>query len=202
VLILALAAVLGAWSSGREPWTPGLHWLHAQDQILLPRMAALIGAPPIWTVALVGLLGAGLAAATARGAWNAAYAIVGAAVALAVFAGCRFVPVLEAEIKSFAPFSQRAAATVENAPLAFYPTHDFAMLYYLRRHVPVVDRAGFAALPRPSYALVFAPDWDRLSDAERAGGEVVDESIPASIGRPTWRWLLVRLHPAGGPPSS
>jgi 4-amino-4-deoxy-L-arabinose transferase-like glycosyltransferase len=66
VLILAFAAVLAAWSFGREPWTPALHWLHAQDQILLPRMAVIIGAPPIWTVALVGLLGAGLAAATAR----------------------------------------------------------------------------------------------------------------------------------------
>jgi 4-amino-4-deoxy-L-arabinose transferase-like glycosyltransferase len=202
VLILALAALLAAWSSGGEPWTPMLHWLHAQDQILLPRMAAIIGAPPAWTVALVALLGVGLATATARRAWNAAYAIVGASAVLVTFVGCRFVPVLEAEIKSFAPFSQRAVATVENTPLAFYPTYDFAILYYLRRHVPVVDRAGFAALRRPSYALVFAPDWDRLSDTERAGAKIVDTSIPASIGRPSWRWLLVRLDPAGGSPAS
>jgi 4-amino-4-deoxy-L-arabinose transferase-like glycosyltransferase len=200
VLVFAVTAVLAAWSSGHEPWTPVIHWLHVQDQILLPRMAAIIGPPPAWMVVVVGSLGIGLALTTVRGMWNTAYAIIGTAIALFVFAGCRVLPVLEAGIKSFAPFSQRVAATVGSAPLSFYPTYDFAMLYYLRRHVPVVDRAGLAALLRPSYALVFAPDWEGLSDAERRGAEVVDTSIPASIGRPTWRWLLVRLdRPAHTP---
>ena len=67
------------------------------------------------------------------------------------------------------------------------------MLYYLRRHVPVIGRGSFRAIPRPGYALVFGDDWDALTDIDRSGAEVIETSIPASIGRPSTRWLLLRL---------
>jgi len=196
-LAALVAAALAAWALGMEPWGWILRWLHVQDQILVPRMAALVGPPP-WLVVLIAIaIAVGLAVATARCAWTAAYAITGGALVLIAVAGCRIVPTLEADIKSFAPFSRRVAAEVGGAPLRFYPTFDFAMLYYLRRHVPVVDRGRFGTLP-PGYALVAGADWDALGDLDRAGVEVVDESIPASIGRPQSRWLLVRIP--GRPP--
>ena len=72
----------------------------------------------------------------------------------------------------------------------FYRLADFAVLFYLRRHVPV-ERASFAAMPRPGWGLVWQKDWDALPGQARAGARVVDRSPPASVGRADTRLLLV-----------
>ena len=66
------------------------------------------------------------------------------------------------------------------------------MLFYLRRHVPV-ERGSFAAIARPGWALVWQKDWEALAAPLRAAAEIVDSSLPASVGRPESRLLLVRL---------
>ena len=101
---------------------------------------------------------------------------------------------LASALKSFAPFSQRVAARAGSEPLVFYQSADLAVLFYLRRHVPV-ERETFAAIGRPGWALVWRKAWDSLPASERAGVTVVDQSPPASVGRENTRLLLVRLTP-------
>lgn len=189
-----LAGVMTAWHLGLEPWSPFLPWLHPQDRVLVPRMTAMIGAPGDVPIAVAAALGLALAVATARSAWRALYALVGAGLVLAVFTLCRLLPDLQADIKSFAPFTEQVASTIDGRPIRFFRAPDLAVLYYLRRHVPV-EPQRFSAIERPGYALVWERDWDALDASERRGARVLLESPPASVGRPDTQLLLVELAP-------
>ena len=195
-LSAALSAVFGAllvaWQVGMEPWRPMLPWLHPQDRVLLPKILALIGPPGNGVILVCAGLSLGLALATAQRRWRGLYTLVGTALVLATLVAGATFRYLEAALRSFAPFSQRVAVAAGPAALAFYRSSDLAVLFYLRRHVPV-ERGSFAAIARPGWALVWQKDWDSLPTAERAGVAVVDESPPASVGREDTRLLLVRL---------
>jgi 4-amino-4-deoxy-L-arabinose transferase-like glycosyltransferase len=191
-VVLLVAGVMGAWHWGFEPWNPILPWLHPQDRILVPRMTGMIGTPGVAAIAIATALGVAMAAATARGAWRALYAVVGAALVLVVLTLCRLLPDLQADIKSFAPFTEGVAREVGDRPIRFFRAPDMAVLYYLRRHVPV-EFETFGAIERPGYALVREKDWDALDPVDRLGARVLQESRPASIGRPNTRLLLVKL---------
>lgn len=192
IVAVLLAGLLGAWRAGLRPWSPVVPWLHPQDRILVPQMIERIGEPPLGVVLLVVALAAALAVVTVRRRWQELYALVGASFLLVVFVGCRVVPELEAALKSFAPFSRRVGAIVGGDSLRFFRTPDLAVLFYLRRHVPV-ERGEFQAIGRPAYALVWEKDWEALPATGREGAEVVETSPPASIGRPNTRLLLVSL---------
>ena len=189
-VVVAVVLLLIAWRFGLQPWAAVIPWLHPQDRVLLPQMIALIGPPWLAAIALGAGLAVGLVAATAARAWRALYALIGAALVTVTMAACGIVSQLESDLKSFAPFANRVSVTVGAAQLAFFRTADFAVLFYLRRHVPV-ERASFAAMPRPGWGLVWQKDWDALPGQARAGARVVDRSPPASVGRADTRLLLV-----------
>jgi 4-amino-4-deoxy-L-arabinose transferase-like glycosyltransferase len=189
----ALSGLLMAWQAGMEPWRPVLPWLHPQDRVLLPRMLAAVGLPGKSAILICAGVSAGLAFATVRNRWKELYAIVGLTIVLATLAAGTTLQHLESNLKSFAPFSQRVAAVVGSGPLAFYESPDLAVLYYLRRHVPV-ERGPYSTIARPGWALVWWKAWDALPASERDGDVFVDESPPVSIGRAETRLLLVRLR--------
>jgi len=191
-IALLVASVLVAWRLGFAPWQPFIRFLHPQDRVLLPEMIGRVGPPQAIVIALVIAVALALFAATLRRAWSELYCLGGSALLLVTIAGCSVVNVLEAELKSFAPFTERVAAKVGAAPLAFFRTPDLAVLFYLRRHV-AVGRGAFGALRRPGWALVWQRDWDALAPGDRGGAEILDASPPASVGRPNTRLLLVRL---------
>jgi 4-amino-4-deoxy-L-arabinose transferase-like glycosyltransferase len=191
-IALLVASLLVAWRLGLAPWQPFIRFLHPQDRVLLPQMIVRVGPPSPIVIVLAVALALALFAATFRRAWPALYCLVGSAMVLLTIVGCSVVNVLEAELKSFAPFTERVAATVGGAPLAFFRAPDLAVLFYLRRHV-VVERGAFAALRRPGWALVWQKDWDELEPSDRGGAEIVETSPPASVGRPSTQLLLVRL---------
>jgi hypothetical protein len=191
-LLAVLGALLLAWQAGMEPWRPILPWLHPQDRLLLPKMVAVIGHPGKSAILLCAGMSAALALATLRNRWKELYAIVGLTILLVTVAAEATLQHLESKLKSFAPFSHRVAAVVGTAPLAFYESPDLAVLYYLRRHVPV-ERGPYSAIARPGWALVWWKAWNSLPTSERDGDLIVEKSPPASIGRPDTRLLLVRL---------
>ena len=191
-IALLVASLLVAWRLGLAPWQPMIRFLHPQDRVLLPQMIDRIGPPNAIVVALAIALALALFATTLRRAWRELYVLIGSALVLLTVAGCSVVNVLEAELKSFAPFTKRVAAAVDAAPLAFFRAPDLAVLFYLHRHVEV-ERGAFAALRRPGWALVWQKDWDGLAAADRVAAEILDSSPPASVGRPGTRLLLVRL---------
>jgi 4-amino-4-deoxy-L-arabinose transferase-like glycosyltransferase len=191
-LMAVLSLLLMAWQAGMEPWRPVLPWLHPQDRVLLPRMLVAVGFPGKSAIALCAGVSAALALATVRARWKELYAIIGLTVLLATLGAGMMLQHLESKLKSFAPFSQRVAAVVGGGPLVFYESPDLAVLYYLRRHVPV-ERRPYSTIARPGWALVWWKAWSSLPVSQREGDMVVDESPPASIGRADTRLLLVRL---------
>jgi 4-amino-4-deoxy-L-arabinose transferase-like glycosyltransferase len=191
-LLAVLGALLLAWQTGMEPWRPVLPWLHPQDRVLLPKMVAVMGYPGTSAILLCAGLSAALALATLRNRWKELYAIVGLTILLATVAAEATLQHLESKLKSFAPFSQRVAAVVGTGPLVFYESPDLAVLYYLRRHVPV-ERRPYSAIVRPGWALVWSKAWKSLPTSQRDGDLIVEQSPPASIGRADTTLLLVRL---------
>ena len=191
-LLAVVSALLVAWQAGMEPWGPILPWLHPQDRLLLPKMLAVVGHPGKSAILLCAGLSAALALATLRNCWKELYAIVGMTILLATVAAEATLQHLESKLKSFAPFSHRVAAVVGTAPLVFYESPDLAVLYYLRRRVPV-ERGPYSGIPRPGWALVWWKAWSSLPASERDGDLIVEKSPPASIGRADTRLLLVRL---------
>ncbi len=187
-----VSALLAAWQAGLEPWRRIVPWLHPQDRVLLPQMLALVGFPGRGVIVLCACMGLALALATLRRSWRTMYSLVGVTIVLATLLADATLQHLSSALKSFAPFSRRVAATTGSEPLAFYQSPDLAVLFYLRRHVPV-ERSAFAAIRRPGWALVWRKDWDSLPVAERSGASVSDQSLPASVGREDTRLLLVRL---------
>ncbi len=194
ILSAVVAALLVAWQSGLEPWLPITPWLHPQDRLLLPQVLALMGRPGYGAILVCAGVSLGLALSTVRARWRSLYALIGVATVLATLAAEATLQHLASALKSFAPFSQRVAATTGREPLAFYQSADLAVVFYLRRHVPV-ERGTFAAIGRPGWALVWRKAWESLPAAERYAAIVVDQSPPASIGREETRLLLVRLTP-------
>ncbi len=197
VLISIVAVVLVAWRLGLEPWNPLLPLLHRQDRVMLPAIAAKIGAPSLAALGVAFLLAGGFLVATLSRAWRTLYALGGLTMLLLAWTASLLVSPLEAELKSFAPFAERVAARVRpEAPLVFLRQADFAVLFYLRRHV-AVEPADFGAIPKPGWALVWEKDWGALSEEARRNAEVVEVSPRASASRADTHLFLVRV---GAPP--
>jgi len=196
-LTAAAAVVLICLRLGGAPWAAVTPWLHPKDRLLLPRMIALAGPPDLAVLVVFASLAVALTVATLCRAWRRLYELVGFALVLVTLLACRIVPELESALRSFAPFSRRVAAAVGQEPVLFYRAPDFAVLFYLRRHVEV-ERGAFAAIRRPSYVLAWEKDWQQLSAAEREDVTVIDTSLPASVGRADSRLLLLRLARAEG----
>jgi 4-amino-4-deoxy-L-arabinose transferase-like glycosyltransferase len=189
-----VAALLAAWQLGFEPWNSITPWLHRKDQLLLPQMLTLIGRPGYGAILVCAGLSLGLALSTLRARWRSLYSLIGVATVVATLVAEATLQHLASALKSFEPFSQRVASTTRDEPLAFYQSADLAVLFYLRRHVPV-ERGAFASIGRPGWALVWRKAWDALPAADRSVATVVDQSPPASIGRDETRLLLVQLAP-------
>jgi 4-amino-4-deoxy-L-arabinose transferase-like glycosyltransferase len=189
-----MTVFLAAWQARLEPWRPIMPWLHPKDRVLLPRMLAVVGDPGYGAILACAAVSSGLVLSTLHARWRSLYLLVGVAIVSATVVAEATLQHLAAEVKSFAPFSRRVATKTGGEPLVFYQSADLAVLFYLRRHVPV-ERGPFAAIGRPGWALVWWKAWDSLPASERADLTVVDRSPPASVGREDTRLLLVRLAP-------
>jgi 4-amino-4-deoxy-L-arabinose transferase-like glycosyltransferase len=197
-LAVVVAVLLGAWRIGLEPWNLVLPLLHPQDRVMVPAVTAKIGAPSLVAVLVSVALAAGFAAVTLGRRWRALYALGGFAMMLIAWTVSFVVSPLESELKSFAPFTERVARRMApGEPITFLRQADFAVLFYLRRHVPV-EQGDFAAIPRPGWALVWEKDWQGLSADGRSNAEVVEVSPRASASHADTHLFLVRLGSASG----
>jgi 4-amino-4-deoxy-L-arabinose transferase-like glycosyltransferase len=191
---LVLLGVLALfWTFGFEPWTPILPFLHPRDRANIPLTAEAIGRPPL----VVGLgalaLAAALVVAWSRRRFDVLASVIAVVTLGIVFFGTAVVRPVEASLKTFRPFAERVSTRLaDDSPAAFYRRPEYAVLFYLGRHVPV-EYVDPARLPRPGWAFVWEEDWDRFREGVGAEAEVVETSQPASRSRPGSRLLLVRL---------
>jgi hypothetical protein len=195
-----LAVVLALWRAGQQPWTLVLPWLHPRDREVLPAVVSLLGPPPLAILLGVASLAGALLVAVFFRASRTVAALLGLVLLFATLAGTAVARPVEGRWKSFEPFAARVASRVSPGdPLYFFRKPQYALLFYLRRHVPVESRR-FDAIPTSAWALVWEEDWNRLDGSKRRRGEIVEVSRPVAPHRPDSRLLLVRFlpEPAGG----
>lgn len=186
---------LGLWRASYEPWSFVLPWLHPRDREALPALASALGPPPLAIVLPLQALAISLAVALRRQRWMWVAGLLGVTMLLATLAGMIIVRPVEARLKTFEPFAERVAARVApNEPLAFFRRPQYAVLFYLRRHVPV-EEGRFDGIDRPGWALVWESDWNRLDPRVRARGEVVEVSPPSAPHRKDSHLYLIHLSP-------
>lgn len=186
---------LGLWRSGYEPWSFVLPWLHRRDREALPALASALGPPPLAVVLLLLALAISLAVALRRQWWTGVAGLLGGTMLLVTLVGMIIVRPVEARLKTFEPFAERVAARVSpNEPLCFFRRPQYAVLFYLRRHVPV-EEDRFDGISRPGWALVWESDWNRLDPPAQTGGEIVEVSPLSAPHRKDSRLYLVRLSP-------
>lgn len=181
-LMLGAAALLLVEASG----SPILHrlapHLHEKDAANLPILRELVSeclpALLAWIAVIVPAVGV-LTYGAWRDRWRAAFGalVVVLATTLVLVTGV-FQPEL-ARRHGFKPFVDEIREKV--APedrLSFFQTFDYGVVFYARRHVPVLENDfGEPAAPgRNAYLLIWESRWRSLTPADQARLEVIDRS--------------------------
>lgn len=145
--------------------------LHPRDRENLPLVRTLIrGHLPslsLWLASLSGCV-ALLIGGARRGRWKWIFAAAaGLVIGIALVTNHVFHPQLAAE-RSFKRFSRRVAERSTGAPLHFYRTWDYGVVFYLGRRVPVISAEQFPAWTpvRDGYLLLFEEDWTALTGGD------------------------------------
>jgi 4-amino-4-deoxy-L-arabinose transferase-like glycosyltransferase len=193
VLLGAVAAILIGWRLGFEPWSPLIPFLHVRDRGVLPLVTAALGPPPTWLIVPVVVLSLALAGTAWRASVRGTFVLLGVSMLFATLVGSAVVRPVEARLKTFEPFARRVAARVDaSEPMYFFRRMQYAVLFYLRRHVPV-EYLDLGNVPRPTWLFVWEEDWNALGADLRKSAVVVDASPLAAPHRPDSRLFLVRL---------
>ena len=153
-------------------------------------------------LALVIGIGAG-GILIARSLWQrnyeaAAYALV-ATLAVGLTLGISAGAVVRGEGASFKPFAERVAASVPpGESVSFFNVSDetaIAFLFYLRRHVPVVETGADHPCDPPTAGLYLVPekDWTAHTCFQTAAWQEVTRGGPP-VKSQRWRRLVLARY--------
>src|SRR2546425_2629950 len=171
-------------------------FLRPKDQAQLQVVANLFTehrlAVLFWS-ALCGLGGIFLMLAVRKSAWGP---IIGCTTALNV-ASLFFVQnfnLYVAREYSFKSFTEHALRVVDDAPLFFYRSGDYGVIFYAHRHIPQY-RQPLGGKEIPFYLLFWENEWKDTLDKEGLSLEYASESADRQIPE-RGRLLLVRVEKA------
>jgi 4-amino-4-deoxy-L-arabinose transferase-like glycosyltransferase len=181
------AALLGVVALALGGLAVGLTPVALLERVLDPRDAANLalldiiaaGARPLLVASALAL--ATLAAASLSAVRHHQWAPLCDRIATGIATGILVVQIVYhpalARAHTFKPFMARVRATVEEAPLFFYDTFDYGVVYYAHRHVAWWHGARSGpSTPAPVFLLMLQTDWKALPPATRASLPVVDRS--------------------------
>ena len=202
VLVLALLVAV-AWDSTPLSWIAP--WLHPKDRANLPVLAELLqgrfAIVVAWTMILLPVI-ALFAWSVRAGRWALVFAAVVAFVAssLAVVNGV-FQPEL-ARRRTFKPFVEVVRDVVgPKDRLSFYRAFDYGVVFYSRRHVPIVEEVAPPPADALAYLLLWESEWQSLDPALRDRLQFLYRSEGTGPkGRDPLIFALVK--PAAGTPAT
>ncbi len=158
--------------------------LGPKDQATLAIMVDLFAehhlAVFFWSV-LCGLGGIFLMFAVRRGAWGPVVACITAVMVASFFFLRHFEPYLARQY-SFKPFMERVLLVVKGAPLFFYRSGDYGVMFYAHRRIPIYQEP-LKAGESPFYILVWEEEWKRISDKEDLSLQDASENIDRSASQ-------------------
>ncbi len=198
---IVLAAVLILQFTNLHPLSFFIADGTPKNQDDLARVAALLTEHRLAIVAWAGFCGFGgivLIVCAKENAWGR---FLGTTSLLMVvsFATIQMLATELAKEHTFKPFMNRVAAIVKRAPLFIYPSDDYGVMFYARRHLPQYQAQLVSS---PFYVLVWQNEWENFS--QRTPGSVLLTSDNTDRAFPKHGHLLLVevTHAEALPPST
>src|SRR5262249_16364119 len=133
-----------------------------------------------WATAC-GLGGGFLIVAARKEAWAAFVGCMTAVIVISVFFVQKF-DVNLANHYSFKPFVKRVLSRINDAPLYFYGSDDYGVIFYAGKRVPTLDIESLPRDTSPYYLFVWEKDWEHFNGEE--GLSLVEASAnPDRLGK-------------------
>ena len=159
-------------------------FLGPKDQALLLVIENLLAqhqlAVLFWA-ALCGVGGIFLILAVRKGAWGPIMGCITGVMVTSFFFLQNFDPDLASHY-SFKAFTKRVLPVVNDAPLFFYRSGDYGVVFYAGRRIPKY-RESLGGGKIPFYLLVWEKDWKQIPDKEGLSLQDASESIDRQEGR-------------------
>ena len=115
-----------------------------------------------WATACV-LGGVFLIVAARKEAWGAFVGCMAALIVVSLFVVQKF-DVYFATHYSFKPFVKRVLPMINDAPLYFYGSDDYGVIFYADKRVPTLDMESLPRDNSPYYLFVWETDWKHFTD--------------------------------------
>jgi 4-amino-4-deoxy-L-arabinose transferase-like glycosyltransferase len=195
VSFLLLSGVLLFQILGKGVFTYIRPVLYPKDQaeflvlsnLLLEHRPAVL----FWATAC-GLGGVFLIVAARKEAWGAFVGCMTALMVISLFFVQKF-DVYFANQYSFKPFVKRVLPMINDAPLYFYGSDDYGVIFYAGKRVPTLDIESLPRDKSPYYLFFWENDWKQFTDHD--GLRLVDASEnPDRMGKS--RLFLVSVSKA------
>ena len=152
--------------------------LHEKDQLDLTRVAAMLTehrlASLVWS-ALCGLGGIFLIWAMRRNSWGGFFACTAALMAISLNNVQSFDTKLAKEY-TLKPFMSRVVSIVKDAPLFFYGSQDYGVMFYAGRHIHRY-RPASKSVASLFYVLVWENEWRKIHPTDGLVVQTTSESI-------------------------
>ena len=166
-----------------QVWGPGLVqyfdlFLDPKDQSELAAVANLLTQHQLvvlsWSV-LCGLGGVFLILAARKNAWGPVIGII-TTLCIVSFSFVQSFDLNIAKAYTFKPFINHVGSVVEDAPLFFYKTPDYPVMFYAERHIPRYQ-PPLKTAPSSCYLLFWENEWQQIPDKQGLTLQAVSEGI-------------------------
>src|SRR5262245_3395566 len=117
-----------------------------------------------WAIAC-GLGGVFLIVAVRKAAWGPFVGCMAALMVVSLFFVEKF-DVYFANHYSFKPFVKRVLSRINDAPLYFYRSDDYGVIFYAGKRVPTLDTESLPRDDSPYYLLVWENEWEHFNGEE------------------------------------
>ena len=152
--------------------------LHEKDQLDLTRVGAMLTqhqlASVVWS-ALCGLGGIFLIWAVRKNSWGSFFACTAALMAISLNNVQSFDTELAKEY-TLKPFMSRVVSIVKDAPIFFYGSQDYGVMFYARRHIHRY-RPASKSVSSLFYVLVWENEWRKIHPTDGLVVQTTSESI-------------------------
>src|SRR5262245_21212336 len=115
-----------------------------------------------WATAC-GLGGVFLFVAVRKAAWGPFVGCMAALMVISLFFVEKF-DVNLANQYSFKPFVKRVLSRINDAPLYFYRSDDYGVIFYAGKRVPTLDTESLPRDKSPYYLFIWEKDWKQFTD--------------------------------------
>jgi hypothetical protein len=183
-LLLSGVLLFQILGKGLAPYIRPLLYPTDQAQFLVLSNLLLEHRPAVFFWATVcGLGGVFLIVAARKNAWGPFVGCMTALMVISLFFVQKF-DVYFANHYSFKPFVKRVLSITNDAPLYFYRSDDYGVIFYAGKRVPTLDTESVPRENSPYYLFVWEKQWEQFTNEDGLSLVAASENLdPLGKGR-------------------